>query len=116
MAWFIAVACFPITRSITGLAAALIAFYGAKSVLAGSIDAGAWYLFVLSTDRFLMPVLNMTNYWTIVQTGLSAAERIFALIDAQHSVKQTAQLLPKTWKPVSILTTFHSPIITALRC
>lgn len=86
---------FPITRSITGLAAALIAFYGAKSVLAGSIDAGAWYLFVLSTDRFLMPVLNMTNYWTIVQTGLSAAERIFALIDAQHSVRQTAAIAPE---------------------
>ena len=82
---------FPITRSITGLAVALITYSGAKSVLSGLIDAGAWYLFVLATDRFLFPVLNITNYWTIVQNGLSAAERIFALIDTPHTVVQEAE-------------------------
>jgi ATP-binding cassette subfamily B protein len=32
--------------------------------------------------------MSLSSFWTQVQTGLSAAERIFALIDAEHSVKQ----------------------------
>jgi ATP-binding cassette subfamily B protein len=39
-----------------------------------------------------MPILSVTSYWTQVQTGLSAAERIFALIDSEHSVKQIDSL------------------------
>jgi len=51
-------------------------------------------MFVLSIDRFLQPVLAITSYWTQVQTGLSAAERIFALIDAEHTVIQTGNYVP----------------------
>lgn len=49
-------------------------------------------MFLLSSDRFLMPILSVTSYWTQVQTGLSAAERIFALIDSKHSVNQTDEI------------------------
>ena len=46
------------------------------------VTAGAWYLFILSLDRFLFPVMNLSSFWTQIQNGLSAAERVFALIDA----------------------------------
>jgi ATP-binding cassette subfamily B protein len=38
--------------------------------------------------------MALTSYWTQVQTGLSAAERIFALIDAEHTVIQTGNYVP----------------------
>ncbi|MBP7212923.1 MAG: ABC transporter ATP-binding protein [Anaerolineaceae bacterium] len=79
---------FPIMRVISSLSIALMVYYGALNVMQGFLSAGAWYLVLLSTDRFLMPVLEITSYWTQVQTGMSAAERIFALIDSEHSVKQ----------------------------
>lgn len=79
---------FPTMRTITGLSIALLVYFGALTTTQGFITAGSWYLVLLSSDRFLMPILNMTSYWTQVQTGLSAAERIFALIDARHSVVQ----------------------------
>lgn len=79
---------FPIMRVISSLSIALMVYYGALNVTQGFLSAGAWYLVLLSTDRFLMPVLEITSYWTQVQTGMSAAERIFALIDSEHSVKQ----------------------------
>jgi len=79
---------FPIMRVISSLSIALMVYYGALNVTQGFLSAGAWYLVLLSTDRFLMPVLEVTSYWTQVQTGMSAAERIFALIDSEHSVKQ----------------------------
>ena len=79
---------FPTMRTLSGLTIALLVYFGALTVIQGIITAGAWYLILLSSDRFLMPILNLTSYWTQVQTGLSAAERIFALIDSEHSVKQ----------------------------
>jgi len=38
----------------------------------------------------------MTSYWAQVQTGFAAAERIFALIDAEHTVVQTNNLPAQT--------------------
>ena len=85
---------FPITRNLIGVAMALVTFNGAKMVLGAVITAGAWYLFVNSIDRFMQPVMMMTQYVAQVQQGLSAAERIFALIEAPHSVKQSASIRP----------------------
>lgn len=83
---------FPTMRTIGGIMTGVLVYYGSGSVVKGLITAGAWYLFLLSIDRFMMPILNITSYWTNVQTGLSAAERVFALIDAEHSVKQTGDV------------------------
>ncbi len=83
---------FPIMRTIGGIMTGVLVYYGSGSVENGLITAGAWYLFLLSVERFMMPILNITSYWTNVQTGLSAAERVFALVDAEHSVKQTGDV------------------------
>jgi ATP-binding cassette subfamily B protein len=85
---------FPITRTVTGVAMALVTFYGAKYVLAVAITVGAWYLFVNSIDRFMQPVMMLTQYVAQVQQGLSAAERIFALIESPRSVQQRASFTP----------------------
>lgn len=86
---------FPTLRTIGGIAAALMVYFGAMSVLGGMVTAGAWYLFVSTLDRFLHPVMSVSSFFTQVQTGLSAAERIFALIDAEHSVEQEGTYTPK---------------------
>lgn len=83
---------FPTMRTLSGISVALLVYFGALTVTQGLITAGAWYLVLLSSERFLMPILSMTSYWAQVQTGFAAAERIFALIDAPHNVKQTAAL------------------------
>lgn len=83
---------FPTMRTLSGISIALLVYFGALTVEQGLISVGAWYLILLSSDRFLMPILSITSYWNQVQTGLSAAERIFALIDSEHSVNQTDQI------------------------
>jgi ATP-binding cassette subfamily B protein len=85
---------FPILRTIGGIGTALLVYFGAVSVIEGFISAGAWYLFISTLDSFLMPVMSVSSFWTNVQTGLSAAERIFALVDAEHSVTQNASERP----------------------
>ncbi len=82
---------FPTLNAIGGLATALLVYTGGLSAQQGIITAGAWYLFLLSLDRFMFPVMSMASFWTTVQSGLSASERVFALIDAEPAVVQTAQ-------------------------
>jgi ATP-binding cassette subfamily B protein len=87
---------FPVLRTIGGIATALMIYFGAMTVLEGFVSAGAWYLFLSTLDRFLMPVMSISSFWTNVQTGFSAAERIFALIDAEHSVIQNNSIIPES--------------------
>ena len=58
------------------------------------MTVGAWYLFILSYDRFMFPIMNLSSFWTQIQNGLSAAERVYALIDAQPAVIQTDSVHP----------------------
>jgi len=79
---------FPTLNIIGGAVTALLVYTGGLSVVAGVITAGSWYLFLLSLDSFLYPMLSLSSFFTQVQAGLAAAERVFALIDAPHSIIQ----------------------------
>jgi len=83
---------FPTLNMIGGVTSAILVYFGGLSVTQGLVTAGAWYLFILSLDRFLFPVMSLASFWTQIQSGLSAAERVFALIDAEPAVVQTANL------------------------
>jgi len=78
----------PTLNTVGGVMSAVMIYYGGLSAAQGLVTAGAWYLFLLSLDRFLYPVMSLSSFWTSVQTGLSAAERVFALIDADPNVQQ----------------------------
>ncbi len=79
---------FPVLNGVTGIFTAILVYFGGLSAAAALISAGAWYLFILSLDRFLWPVMNLSAFWAQIQNGLSAAERVFALIDAEPAVIQ----------------------------
>ena len=80
---------FPSLNALGGIATAFLVYIGGLSVAQGIVTAGAWFLFLQSLDRFFFPVLNLSAFWAQVQSGLSAAERVFALIDAESEVEQT---------------------------
>lgn len=81
----------PALNTIGGVMSAILVYTGGMSAAQGMVTAGAWYLFLLSLDRFLYPVMSLSSFWTSIQTGLSAAERVYALIDAEPNVKQIEQ-------------------------
>ncbi len=82
---------FPTLNVLGGLFVAVLVYAGGMGVAQGIVTAGAWYLFILSLDNFLFPVMNLSAFWAQIQSGLSAAERVFALIDADPNVVQTDQ-------------------------
>jgi ATP-binding cassette subfamily B protein len=80
---------FPVLNAFGGVATAILVYVGGISAALGIVTAGAWFLFLQSLDRFFFPVLNLSAFWAQIQQGLSAAERVFALIDAESQVVQT---------------------------
>jgi len=81
-------AVFPILNALSGVGTAVLVYWGGLATAAGTISVGNWYLFLMSVDRFWFPMINISAFWSQFQGGLSAAERIFALIDAEPTVQQ----------------------------
>jgi ABC-type multidrug transport system fused ATPase/permease subunit len=81
-------AIFPVLGTISGIGTALIVYFGGRSVLGGVVTPGQWYLFVESINLFWMPLTSIASFWSQFQLGLSASERVFALIDAEPRVLQ----------------------------
>ena len=80
---------FPTLNALGGIFVAILIYVGGFSAAQGIVSVGAWYLFIMSLDQFFFPVLNLSAFWSQIQAGLSAAERAFALIDADPNVVQT---------------------------
>jgi ATP-binding cassette subfamily B protein len=83
---------FPVLNALGGIGTAILVYVGGMSVVQGFITVGVWYLFLTSLDYFFFPVLNLSAFWAQVQSGLSAAERAFGLIDAESKVIQIDSL------------------------
>lgn len=86
---------FPTLAILLGIATAALVYFGGRVAITGAIAISAWYLFVATVDRFWFPLLNLSAFWSQFQQGLAAAERVFALIDSESSVKQTGSIRPK---------------------
>jgi ATP-binding cassette, subfamily B, bacterial len=80
---------FPVLDVIAGLGTAVVVYYGGLRVLNGSVTIGEWYLFIQSLFIFYFPLTSIASFWSQFQQGLSASERVFALIDADPKVVQT---------------------------
>jgi len=79
----------PILDALAGIGTAVVTYTGGLPVSVGTISIGSLFLFVDSVRRFWFPVVGMAAFWSQLQGGLAAAERIFALIDAEPTVQQT---------------------------
>jgi ATP-binding cassette, subfamily B, bacterial len=80
---------FPVVNALSGIFIAILVYVGGLGVAAALTTAGAWYLFIISWEPFQWPIMNLTSFWAQIQSGLSAAERVFALVDADPNVVQT---------------------------
>jgi ABC-type multidrug transport system fused ATPase/permease subunit len=82
-------AIFPVLGTIAGVGTFLVLYFGGRSVGAGEVTPGQWYLFVQAVALFWFPLTSIASFWSQFQLGLSASERVFALIDAEPRVAQT---------------------------
>ncbi|MGC4108526.1 MAG: ABC transporter ATP-binding protein [Thermomicrobiales bacterium] len=81
---------FPLLFFAAGLGTVLLVYLGGQQAIDGKITAGEWFLFFQSVMLFWMPMTSIASFWSQFQQGLGAAERIFALVDAEPEVVQHA--------------------------
>ena len=80
---------FPVLGGTFGIALAVTLYFGGLNVLRGAISPGEWFLFTMAMGYFWFPMVSIASFWSQFQDGLSAAERVFALMDAEPRVVQT---------------------------
>lgn len=88
---------FPVLDILAGVGTATVVYFGGVQVINGTVSTGDWYLFVQSLALFYFPLTSIASFWSQFQQGLAASERVFALIDAEPRVVQTAN------EPVAML-------------
>ena len=79
---------FPVMGLASGLGVATLIYGGGLATRGGTVSPGNWYLFMQAVGFFWWPLINIASFWSQFQDGLSAAERVFALIDADPKVVQ----------------------------
>ena len=84
---------FPIMGITSGSANALVAYVAAIAVFGGKLSVGDWYLFMQAVGFFWWPLLNIASFWSQLQDGFSAAERVFALIDHPNRLRQKGSVV-----------------------
>jgi len=83
---------FPVLSTVAGLGIALLVWSGGLKVRGGELSPGAWFLFMEAVSFLWWPMISIASFWSQFQDGLSAAERVFALLDTRPKVRQTAAL------------------------
>jgi ATP-binding cassette subfamily B protein len=81
---------FPVMGLASGLGVATLVYAGGLATRGGTVSPGNWYLFMQAVGFYWWPLISIASFWSQFQDGLSAAERAFALIDAEPKVIQTA--------------------------
>ncbi len=83
---------FPIMGLASGLGMGVLVYAGGLATRGPlGITAGEWYLFMQAVGFFWFPMMGIASFWSQFQDGLSASERVFALVDREPKVTQQAQ-------------------------
>ena len=82
---------FPLLVLAANLGTTIVVYFGGLSVLSHTVSPGQWFLFVQSISLFWFPLTSIASFWSQFQLGLAAAERVFALVDAEPRVVQSAR-------------------------
>ncbi|MER5495474.1 ABC transporter ATP-binding protein [Streptomyces sp. NPDC002490] len=82
---------FPLLITLTGLGTVAVVLLGGRLVSEGRLSPGEWVLFLEALALFWSPLSGIASFWSQLQQGLAAGERVFALIDRAPSLRQHAR-------------------------
>jgi len=77
----------PFTELLSGIAVATVIAYGGHQVISGQTTPGTFFSFIAALIMAYQPIKSLANFHTGLQEGLSAAERLFALLDIEPSIR-----------------------------
>lgn len=76
----------PIVETLTGIAMAIVVYFGGTEVLAGTLELGVMVAFLFYIQRFFAPIRSVTMQYSIMQRAMAAGQRIFEVMDVPIDV------------------------------
>jgi ATP-binding cassette subfamily B protein len=77
----------PVIGVITSLGIALVLWRGGSWVLEGTLTVGTLAAFLAYVQRFFQPIENFSDQYTLMQSAMAAAERVFHLLDQRPEIR-----------------------------
>ena len=84
----------PVVNLFAAIATALIVRVGGGQAITGALTLGALVAFLQYTDRFFLPVRDLADKYTILQSAMASSERIFRVLDEPILVADPEQPRP----------------------
>jgi ATP-binding cassette subfamily B protein len=84
--WF-----YPIVEFLSMLALAALLAYGGFQIRSGALSLGILVAFFQYGSRFFRPIQDLSEKYNILQSAMSAAERIFKLLDTPVAISGPSQ-------------------------
>ncbi len=78
----------PLTELMSSLAIGIILWYGGGEIIRQRLTLGELVAFLSYMRLFFQPLRELSQKYSIVQSALASAERIFHLIDSQSAEKE----------------------------
>lgn len=75
----------------TNLTRALIFWYGAQMVGLGEVTLGTIYVFSDYMSRFFRPLMDLSAKYSVMQSSMASAERVFQLLDEPREPEGKAE-------------------------
>lgn len=76
----------PLTEFMSWIAVSLILLYGGYQVIENSLTIGELIAFIAYMRLFFQPLRELAQKYSVVQSALASAERIFAMLDTDKEI------------------------------
>lgn len=86
----------PVVEITWGIGAFLLYYIGIKVIGVGKVEIGTFLAFSTYLSMFWSPIRNLANFYNKLTTNLSAAERVFDILDTKADIAdcENAEELP----------------------
>jgi ATP-binding cassette subfamily B multidrug efflux pump len=98
----------PLLDILASTATAIIIWYGGVLILKGEMTIGILVAFISYMRLFFQPLRELSQKYSIVQSAMASAERIFQLLDTRSGLKT----LPEPRRPQSVSGTLEFSNVT----
>ena len=78
----------PLTELLSATSIALILWYGGAQIIGRNLTIGELVAFLSYMRLFFQPLRELSQKYSIVQSALASAERIFNMLDTEQQIKE----------------------------
>ncbi len=78
---------FSLVEAVSSISFALIVWYGGHQILGGALAFGTLVAFIEYVQKFFIPLRDFSSKYAVMQSAMSAAERVFDLLDTTPKIR-----------------------------